>query len=130
LLVASSVTTTVRRRCLRIQTSKSSNSMRRAVSTTCCRQSTAAGAGVPIAAGAAVAAQLDSSDAVAVAFFGDGATGEGPFHESLNISALLKLPVVWVGAERNRDVSCHLRSSKWEGSIGTHGPAAAPTGVG
>jgi pyruvate dehydrogenase E1 component alpha subunit len=54
------------------------------------------GAGLPIAAGAAVAAQLDGSDAVAVGFFGDGATGEGPFHESLNISALFKLPVVWV----------------------------------
>jgi pyruvate dehydrogenase E1 component alpha subunit len=54
------------------------------------------GAGLPIAAGAAVAAQLDGSDAVAVGFFGDGATGEGPFHESLNISALMKLPVVWV----------------------------------
>src|SRR5215471_6237788 len=54
------------------------------------------GAGLPIAAGAAVAAQLDGSDAVAVGFFGDGATGEGPFHESLNISALFKLPVIWV----------------------------------
>jgi pyruvate dehydrogenase E1 component alpha subunit len=54
------------------------------------------GAGLPIAAGAAVAAQLDGGDNVAVAFFGDGATGEGPFHESLNISALFKLPVVWV----------------------------------
>ena len=54
------------------------------------------GAGLPIAAGAAVAAQLDGSDTVAVGFFGDGATGEGPFHESLNISTLMKLPVVWV----------------------------------
>ena len=54
------------------------------------------GAGLPIAAGAAVAAQLEGGDSVAVGFFGDGATGEGPFHESLNISALLKLPVVWV----------------------------------
>jgi len=54
------------------------------------------GAGLPIAAGAAVAAQLEGSDGVAVAFFGDGATGEGPFHESLNIAALLKLPVIWV----------------------------------
>jgi len=54
------------------------------------------GAGLPIAAGAAVAAQLEGSDAVAVGFFGDGATGEGPFHESLNIAALLKLPVLWV----------------------------------
>ncbi len=54
------------------------------------------GAGLPIAAGAGVAAQLEGSDAVAVAFFGDGATGEGPFHESLNIASLMKLPVIWV----------------------------------
>jgi pyruvate dehydrogenase E1 component alpha subunit len=54
------------------------------------------GAGLPIAAGAAVAAQLEGSDAVAVGFFGDGATGEGPFHEALNIASLLKLPVIWV----------------------------------
>src|ERR1700716_3436687 len=54
------------------------------------------GAGLPIPAGAGVAAQLEGSNAVAVGFFGDGATGEGPFHESLNIASLLKLPVVWV----------------------------------
>jgi TPP-dependent pyruvate/acetoin dehydrogenase alpha subunit len=54
------------------------------------------GAGLPITAGAGVAAQLEGSDAVAVGFFGDGATGEGPFHESLNIASLLKLPVVWI----------------------------------
>jgi acetoin:2,6-dichlorophenolindophenol oxidoreductase subunit alpha len=54
------------------------------------------GAGLPIAAGAGVAAQLEGSDAVAVGFFGDGATGEGPFHESLNVASLLKLPVIWV----------------------------------
>src|SRR6202023_2499016 len=54
------------------------------------------GAVLPITAGAGVAAQLEGSDAVAVGFFGDGATGEGPFHESLNIASLLKLPVVWV----------------------------------
>src|SRR5690348_12200856 len=54
------------------------------------------GAGLPITAGAGLAAQLEGGDNVAVGFFGDGATGEGPFHESLNIAALWKLPVVWV----------------------------------
>jgi pyruvate dehydrogenase E1 component alpha subunit len=54
------------------------------------------GAGLPITAGAGVAAQLEGSDAVAVGFFGDGATGEGPFHEALNIASLWKLPVIWV----------------------------------
>src|SRR5258708_35191114 len=54
------------------------------------------GAGLPIAAGAGLAAQPEGSDAVAVGFFGDGATGEGAFHEALNVSALWKLPIVWV----------------------------------
>src|SRR5919198_878308 len=54
------------------------------------------GAGLPITAGAGLAAQLEGGDNVAVGFFGDGATGEGPFHESLNIAALWKLPVVWI----------------------------------
>lgn len=58
------------------------------------------GGGLPIACGSALAAQMDSSEAVTVGFFGDGATGEGTFHESLNISALWKLPVIWV-AENN-----------------------------
>jgi acetoin:2,6-dichlorophenolindophenol oxidoreductase subunit alpha len=54
------------------------------------------GGGLPIAAGAGLAAQLEGSDTVAVGFFGDGATGEGPFHESLNIASLWKLPVIWI----------------------------------
>jgi acetoin:2,6-dichlorophenolindophenol oxidoreductase subunit alpha len=54
------------------------------------------GGGLPIAAGAGLAAQLEGTDNVAVGFFGDGATGEGPFHESLNIASLWKLPVIWV----------------------------------
>lgn len=58
------------------------------------------GGGLPIACGSALASQMDASEVVTVGFFGDGATGEGSFHESLNISALWHLPVVWV-AENN-----------------------------
>jgi TPP-dependent pyruvate/acetoin dehydrogenase alpha subunit len=54
------------------------------------------GAGLPLAAGSALAAQVLGDDAVTVGFFGDGATGEGAFHEALNLSALERLPVVWV----------------------------------
>jgi TPP-dependent pyruvate/acetoin dehydrogenase alpha subunit len=54
------------------------------------------GAGFPIAAGAALAAQLAGTDDVAVCFFGDGATNAGAFHESFNISSVWKLPIVWV----------------------------------
>ena len=54
------------------------------------------GAGIPIATGAALSAQMRGSDEVTVAFMGDGATNEGSFHESLNMAALWKLPVVYV----------------------------------
>ena len=52
-------------------------------------------AGLPIAVGAATAAQLRRSGAIAVAFFGDGAVAQGAFHESLNLAALRRLPVVF-----------------------------------
>jgi TPP-dependent pyruvate/acetoin dehydrogenase alpha subunit len=59
------------------------------------------GAGMPIATGAALAAQLEGSDRVAVAFFGDGASNEGAFHGSLNLASIWKLPVIYV-CENNR----------------------------
>jgi pyruvate dehydrogenase E1 component alpha subunit len=54
------------------------------------------GAGLPISTGAALAAKLRGSGEVAVCFFGDGASNEGTFHESLNIGSTWKLPVVYV----------------------------------
>jgi pyruvate dehydrogenase E1 component alpha subunit len=54
------------------------------------------GAGMPIATGAALAARLEKSDRVAVAFFGDGASNEGAFHGSLNLASIWKLPAIFV----------------------------------
>jgi len=54
------------------------------------------GAGIPLATGAALTAKLKRSGGVAVAFFGDGATNQGAFHESLNMAANWKLPAVYV----------------------------------
>jgi TPP-dependent pyruvate/acetoin dehydrogenase alpha subunit len=54
------------------------------------------GGGLPMAAGAALAAQLEGKGNVAVCFFGDGAVAEGEFHEALNISSVWKLPIVFV----------------------------------
>ncbi len=54
------------------------------------------GGGLPIACGAALAAQFDGRGDVTVCFFGDGAAAEGEFHEALNIAGLWKLPIVFV----------------------------------
>jgi pyruvate dehydrogenase E1 component alpha subunit len=54
------------------------------------------GAGIPLVTGAALSAQVRKTGGVAVAFFGDGATNQGAFHESLNLAAVWKLPAVYV----------------------------------
>ena len=51
---------------------------------------------LPMAAGAAWSAKLRGTEQVAVAFFGDGATNIGAFHEALNLAAVWKLPVLFV----------------------------------
>ena len=54
------------------------------------------GAGIPVAAGAAMTAQVRGTDDAAIAIFGDGAANIGAFHEGLNLAAIWKLPVVFV----------------------------------
>ncbi|MFD6169413.1 thiamine pyrophosphate-dependent dehydrogenase E1 component subunit alpha [Streptomyces coeruleorubidus] len=54
------------------------------------------GSHLPMAVGAAWSARLRGTDQLAVAFFGDGATNIGAFHESLNLAAVWKLPVLFV----------------------------------
>lgn len=54
------------------------------------------GAGIPIAIGTAFSAQYRESNQVTVCFFGDGSSTQGTFHESLNMAALWKLPVVFI----------------------------------
>ena len=51
---------------------------------------------IPVAVGTALSAKLRKSGQVAVAFFGDGATDEGVFYESINLAALYKLPILFV----------------------------------
>jgi pyruvate dehydrogenase E1 component alpha subunit len=64
---------------------------------------------IPIACGAALAAKMDGKGDVAVSYFGDGATEEGVFHESLNMAATMGLPVLFVC--ENNLFSSHLHIS-------------------
>lgn len=54
------------------------------------------GAGIPVAAGAALARQVNGDDSIALAVFGDGAANIGAFHEAMNLAAVWRLPLVFV----------------------------------
>lgn len=54
------------------------------------------GAGLPVALGAAISAQLNGRGQVAMTFFGDGATNIGAFHETMNMAAVWKLPLLFI----------------------------------
>ena len=58
------------------------------------------GGNIPVAVGAGLAQKLQGTDKVIVCFFGDGASNEGTFHESLNMASLWNLPVIFI-AENN-----------------------------
>ncbi len=63
------------------------------------------GAGMPPAVGAGLAYKMQQRDDVAVAFFGEGAANQGSFHESLNLAAVWKLPVVFVSEDNSYAIS-------------------------
>lgn len=64
------------------------------------------GATIPIATGGGLAAKMDKKGDIAISYFGDGACEEGVLHESLNMSSLMNLPVLYVC--ENNLFSSHL----------------------
>lgn len=86
-------------------------------------------AGLPIAVGAALAAQLENSDSVSVVFFGDGACSEGEFHESLNLASIWKLPIVFACENNLYGVNTAVRDIMAVKNIAERGAAYAMPGV-
>ena len=67
--------------------------------------------GIPIAVGAALTAKRLKSGKVVLCFFGDGANNEGAFHESLNMAAVWKLPVIFVCENNQYGMSTSIERS-------------------
>jgi pyruvate dehydrogenase E1 component alpha subunit len=76
------------------------------------------GGGMPLATGLGLSAMLRNSGQVAVTFFGDGASNNGSFHESLNMAALWKLPVLFVCENNGYATSVSTRRSTSVEDIG------------
>ncbi len=66
------------------------------------------GGGLPLALGTAFSAQYRQTDQVTVCFFGEGAASQGSFHESLNMAALHKFPVVYVCENNQYSATTHV----------------------
>lgn len=75
------------------------------------------GGGIPLALGPAFAATYRDSDRVTVSFFGDGAAGQGCFHEALNLAALWDLPVVFVCENNQIAVATPVSEAVCTGSV-------------
>ncbi|HET9738004.1 MAG TPA: dehydrogenase E1 component subunit alpha/beta [Solirubrobacteraceae bacterium] len=70
------------------------------------------GAGIPHACGAALSAKLRGTEQVAVAFFGDGAAGQGAVHEGMNLAATWTLPVVFICENNQFALSAGWRTQR------------------
>src|SRR5579875_2687778 len=87
------------------------------------------GGGIPIAVGAALSAKKLKTGAVVVSFFGDGANNEGSFHESLNIAAVWKLPVIFVCENNGYGMSVSTQRSTAVARVADRAAAYAMPGV-
>lgn len=66
------------------------------------------GGGLPTAVGISLALQMHRSNQILLSYFGDGATNEGEFHESLNMASTWKLPVVFICDNNQYGMSMHI----------------------
>ena len=87
------------------------------------------GAGLPIACGSALSAQIRGSGQVSVAFFGDGAVNQGLVHEALNLAAVWRLPIVFVCENNQVALSTEWRESRAVESIAARASAYGMPGI-
>lgn len=69
------------------------------------------GGGIPGAVGAGLSAKMQKKDVVSIVYFGDAASNQGSFHESMNLAAVWKLPVVFICENNGYGISVTLKES-------------------
>lgn len=69
------------------------------------------GGGIPIAVGAGLTTKMKNLDRIVLCFFGDGATNQGIFHESLNLASIWKLPIVFLCENNQYGMSMNWRKA-------------------
>jgi TPP-dependent pyruvate/acetoin dehydrogenase alpha subunit len=81
------------------------------------------GAWLPIAVGAALSTRMQDIDRVVLCFFGDGATNEGAFHESLNLASIWQLPIIFLCVNNQYGMSMSVKRSMNIDDISIRGSA-------
>ena len=87
------------------------------------------GAAMPLSTGAALASKLRNSDQVAVAFFGDGASNQGIFHESMNLAAVWNLPLIFVCENNQYALSTPYKNTTAVSQIATRASSYEIPGI-
>jgi pyruvate dehydrogenase E1 component alpha subunit len=87
------------------------------------------GGGLPIAVGVGMSIRMQRQDRVCMVFFGDGATNEGAFHESLNMASIWTLPVVFVCENNKYGMSMDIAKAMAVANVADRAAAYAMPGV-
>lgn len=85
--------------------------------------------GLPIAVGVGMSIKAQKQDRVCMVFFGDGATNEGAFHESLNMASIWKLPIVFVCENNKYGMSMDIARAMAVPNVADRAPAYAMPGL-
>jgi TPP-dependent pyruvate/acetoin dehydrogenase alpha subunit len=87
------------------------------------------GGSIPLAAGAALSFKQSHLPHIAVGFFGDGASEEGVFHETLNFSSRHRLPVVFICENNYLATASHMSARRPQNNLYTHGEIYGIPGI-
>lgn len=92
-------------------------------------ESAIVGGGIPLATGCGLSAKARGTDQVSLCFFGDGASNQGTFHESINMAAIWKLPVIFFCENNGYAITTSLLSSHGQPEIAKRADAYGIPGI-